>query len=95
VNGKTDIDEILNPHSAAMDRHTYGWNGLCVSFWGKRLVRFTVGRLSADIYKGRLAQPFTAMGGGAPGIDRYWQLFWPLGQILWITRRAKKEATHE
>lgn len=70
-----------------MDRKTYGWESLNVCFWGKRLVRFTVGRLTMDIYKGS-GRTFTCMGGGANGSARYWNLFWPLGSVMWIARKS-------
>ena len=87
MNGKTDIDEILNPCSSYIDKNTWGWTWLNICFHGHRLMMLHVGRLTVDIYLhcGRL---FTAMGGGAPGIDRYWMLFGPFGKIQWVTRRA-------
>jgi hypothetical protein len=90
MNGKTTIDAIHNPCSAEMDRKTYGWESLNVCFWGKRLIRFTVGRLTMDIYAG-IGRTFTCMGGGANGTARYWNLFWPLGSVMWITRKSNGE----
>jgi hypothetical protein len=87
MNGKTTIDAILNPCSAEIDRKTYGWPYLNVCFWGKRLIRFTVGRLTMDIHGGG-RRTFTCMGGGANGTARYWNLFWPLGSVMWITRKS-------
>lgn len=63
MNGKTAIDAIHNPASAEMDRRTYGVSWLNVCFWGKRLIRVTIGRLMMDIYV-RTRKPFTCMGGG-------------------------------
>lgn len=91
MNGKTTIDAILNPASAEMDRRTYGTSWLNVCFWGKRLMRFTIGRLMMDIYAGT-RKPFTCMGGGANGSARYWQLFWPFGQVMWIVRKSSTQA---
>ena|SRR6478752_8981505 len=94
MNGKTTICAIHNPASAEMDRKTYGLPWLNVCFWGHRLVRFTIGRLMMDIYNGgrfvgRGGSRFLAcMGGGANGTARYWQLFWPLGQVMWIVRKS-------
>lgn len=87
MNGTTNIDAILNPGSAEIDRHTHGWKNLNVCFRGKRLIRLKAGRLMIDVYLGT-GKMFTAMGGGAEGIDRYWNLFWPLGQIMWITNKT-------
>lgn len=89
MNGKTTIDKTLNPASAEMDLKTYGWSSLNVCFYGKRLLRFTVGRLSVDIYKGS-GRTFTCMGGGANGTARYWNLFWMFGSVMWITRKSKQ-----
>jgi hypothetical protein len=91
MNGKTTIDAIHNPASAEMDRRTYGMPWLNVCFWGKRLMRLTIGRLMMDIYAGT-RKPFTCMGGGANGSARYWQLFWPFGQVMWIVSKPNIEA---
>jgi hypothetical protein len=90
MNGKTNIDAILNPCSAEFDRHTWGVQQLNVSFYGHRLVYFRIGRLTVDIYagSGKAFKTFAAMGGGANGTARYWMLFWPLGKIQWVTRKA-------
>ena len=88
MNGKTNIDAILNPCSAEMDRKTYGWSSLNICIGGKRIIRFRIGRLTMDVYKGG-RHIFTSMGGGANGTARYWNLFWPLGSITWITRKPK------
>lgn len=90
MNGKTTIDAIHNPCSAEMDRRTYGVSWLNVCWWGKRLMCFTIGRLMVDIYAGT-RKPFTCMGGGANGSARYWQLFWPFGQVRWIVSKSNKE----
>ena len=87
MNGTTTIDATLNPCSAAMDRHTHGWQSLNVSTHGKRLIRLHVGRLTLDVYRG-LGGWFACMGGGANGTARYWNLFTPLGSVTWITRKA-------
>lgn len=87
MNGKTTICAIHNPASAEMDRKTYGLSRLNVCFWGKRLLRFTIGRLMVDIYSGG-RKTFTCMGGGANNSARYWQLFWPLGKVMWIVRKS-------
>ena len=76
-----------------MDRRTYGWPLLNVCFWGRRLLQVTIWRLTVDIYASK-TWPFTAMGGGANGTARYWQLFWPLGKVMWITRMPTVEVTH-
>ncbi len=89
MNGKTNIDALYNPSSAEMDRQTYGISCFNVCFWGKRLIRFTIGRLTMDIYPG-MWKAFTCMGGGANGTARYWTLFWPLGKIVWIVQKAKR-----
>ena len=83
MNGRTMIDPILNPCSAEMDRRTYGTAFLNVCFWGRRLLKVTIGRLTVDIHLIK-TRPFTAMGGGANGTARYWMLFWPLGKVMWI-----------
>lgn len=90
MNGKTTIDATLNPCSAEMDRHTYGWKRLNVSFHGKRLICLEIGRMKIDVYFVWMKKPFTCMGGGADGTARYWNLFWPLGSLRWITRKANK-----
>lgn len=90
MNGKTTINAILNPYSAEMDRRTYGWTWLNICFWGKRLVRFTIGRLMVDIYAGGVFKPFTCMGGGADGSNYCWHFFWPFGHVMWITRKANR-----
>ena len=90
MNGATTIDETLNPCSAACDRHTYGWRFFNVSTYGPRLIRVHVGRLTLDVYRGRVGW-FTCMGGGADGTARYWMLFTPAGQVTWVTRRANAE----
>lgn len=87
MNGKTTIDATLHPCSAEMDRRTHGWPLLNVCFWGKRLLRLTVGRLTVDIYAGQ-GRPFTFWAGGANGSARYWNLFWPLGSVMWVTRNS-------
>jgi WD40 repeat protein len=92
MNGTTTIDATLNPCSAEMDRHTYGWPWLNVSTHGKRLIRLHVGRLTLDVYRGRGGW-FVSMGGGANGIARYWNLFTPLGSVTWITRKANERIT--
>jgi len=89
MNGTTNIDATLNPGSAEMDKHTYGWKNINVSFRGKRLIRLEIGRLMIDAYFSSM-KPFTSMGGGAEGSARYWMLFWPLGQVRWITRKANR-----
>lgn len=92
MNGKTTIDATLNPCSAEMDRHTYGWPSINVSTHGKRLIRLRAGRLTLDVYRG-LGKVFTAMGGGANGTARYWNLFTPLGSVTWISRKANNGVT--
>ena len=87
MNGTTTIDATLNPCSAACDRHTYGWRWLNVTTYGKRLFRLHVGRLTLDVYRG-LGKVFTAVGGGANGTARYWNLYTPFGSVTWITRKA-------
>ena len=89
MNGTTAIDSTLSPCSAEMDKHTYGWRGLNVSTYGSRLIHLNIGRLTLDIYRDT-GKPFTAMGGGANKTARYWMLFWPLGKVQWITRKANK-----
>ena len=84
MNGKTNINESLNPCSAAKDRNTYGWKKLNVCFWGRRLVCFTVGRLTVDIFAGWLEKPFIYRGGGDATCPHYWRLYWPFGNILWV-----------
>jgi hypothetical protein len=90
MNGKTTICAIHNPAAAEKDRKTYGLRWLNVCFWGKRLMCFTLGRLTVDIYAG-MGKTFTCMGGGANGSARYWQLFWPLGKVMWIVRKSNNE----
>jgi len=80
MNGTTTIDATQNPCSAECDRHTYGWRWLNVSTHGKRLIRLHVGCLTVDVYRG-LGRVFAAMGGGANGTARYWNLFTPLGSV--------------
>ena len=46
-----------------------------------------------DIYGGG-RRPFTCMGGGANGTARYWNLFWPLGSVMWITRKSNADWAH-
>ena len=87
MNGLTTINEILNPCSAEFDKHVYGWRCLNFSVYGCRLIYINIGRLTIDIYRGA-KKPFTAMSGGAPGIDRYWQLFWWFGQVMWIAHKS-------
>ncbi len=88
MNGTTTIDATLNPCSADMDKHTYGWPCMNVSTHGKRLIRLTVGRLTLDVYRGR-GRMLATKGGGADGTARYWEMFTPLGSVTWITRKAK------
>lgn len=90
MNGDTTIDALHNPASAEMDRRTYGLSCLNVCFWGKRLMRFTVGRLTMDIYPGT-RKLFTSTGGGANGTARYWQLFWPFGQVIWVVSKSTEK----
>lgn len=92
MNGTTSIDATLNPGSAELDRKTYGWKNLNVAFCGKRLILLNAGRLQIDVYRSTV-KTFTAMGGGADGSARYWMLFWPLGKIQWITRKANNYST--
>lgn len=94
MNGTTKIDAPLNPCSAECDRHTYGWQWFNVSTYGWRLIRLHMGRLTIDVYRG-LGRTFTAMGGGANGTARYWNLFTPAGSVMWITRKARKEVNIE
>jgi hypothetical protein len=89
MNGKTTICPIHNPNSAEMDRRTYGCSWLNVCFWGKRLIRFTIGRLTMDIHRSCF-KTFACMGGGANGSARYWQLWWPFGSVMWIVRKPIK-----
>jgi hypothetical protein len=91
MNGETDIDAVLNPCSAEMDRKTLGWKSLNVCFWGKRLIVFTVGRLTVDIFTcAGQGRAFTCTGGGANGCARYWILYWKLGSVMWITHPARQ-----
>lgn len=87
MNGTTDIDASLNPGSAELDRRTYGCEFFNFSIYGHRLIKFTIGRLTVDLYKG-MKKPFTAKGGGANGTSTYRMLFWQGGQITWITRKG-------
>lgn len=87
MNGKTDIDAILNPASAEMDRRTYGCKFFHFSVYGSRLLKFTIWRLTVDLYKG-IEKPFIATGGGANGTSTYKILFWQGGQIIWITHQG-------
>ena len=89
MNGHTDVNPTLQPCAAAMDRHTWGWPWLNISFWGHRLVCLHIGRLTVDVYVG-CGKTFTAMDGGADGSSRYWMLFWPLGKIQWGTRKDER-----
>ena len=91
MNGTTNINAVLNPCSAEMDIHTYGWRGLNVSFWGQRLLRLNAGRLTLDIFWRGRAKMFTSMRGGANGSARYWMWFMPLGMVQWITHRETSE----
>ena len=93
MNGTTKIDAGLNPCSAMVDMHTYGWSGFNVCMCG-RLIKVCAWRLTVDVYRG-WGRPFAAMAGGAPGIDRYWTLFWPLGKIQWITNKAAPAGAEE
>lgn len=86
MNGKTDIDPILNPYSAEVDRKTYGSRFLNVCFFGGRFIKFTIWRLTVDIYNGSNQKIFTVIAGGANGTERYWNLFWPLGKVVWVMR---------
>jgi hypothetical protein len=94
MNGKTTICPIHNPATAEMDRKTYGLPCLNVCFWGKRFMRFTIGRLMMDIYFSGWNM-FTCMGGGANGSARYWILFFPLGKVTWIVRKATAHTPEE
>ena len=87
MNGTTGIDDSLNPGSAELDRRTYGYESFNFSVYGHRLIKFTIGRLTVDLYKG-IKKPFTAKGGGANGTSTYRMLFWRGGMILWITRKG-------
>lgn len=89
MNGKTAIDETLNPCSAKVDRKTYGWRRLNACLYGSRIIKLTVGRLTLDVYRGG-GKIFTATGGGANGSSRYWMLFTPAGKILWVTHWATR-----
>lgn len=87
MNGKTDIDPILNPASAEMDRRTYGWESLNFCVYGHRLIKFHIGWLTVDIYRGT-SKPFIARNGGANGTARYKTIFWQGGKITWRTHNA-------
>ena len=50
MNGKTDVDETLNPSTAAVDRHTYGCRFVNVCFYGKRLARAVLWHFAVDLY---------------------------------------------
>ena len=90
MNGHTTVNATLNPYTAAMDRATWGWPWLSISFYGRRLIYMHIGRLTVDVYTQGCGKTFTARGGGAGGSSRYWMLFWPLGKIQWVTHKANK-----
>ena len=81
MNGTTKIDPILNPVSADMDRHTYGWRWLNVSTRGKRWLRLGVLGVYLDLYRAKRA-PWTRRflcarcRNGA-------SLFFPGGSLTW------------
>jgi hypothetical protein len=77
MNGKTTIDATLNPCSAWMDRHTYGWRLLNVSTWGKRWLRVGLLGVYMDLYWSGCWRPLYArMHNGAV-------LFFPGGSVTW------------
>ena len=79
MNGRTTIDAVMNPCSADMDRHTYGWRWLNVSTWGTRWVRVYLMGLEVDVWWRGWKRPLIArFGNGAI-------IYWPLGSLRWAT----------
>ena len=77
MNGKTLIDGTLNPCTADMDRHTWGWGCLNITFRGHRLFRVGVFGVHLDIYWSGWKRPFSARySNGAI-------LFFPGGSLSW------------
>jgi hypothetical protein len=83
MNGKTTIDATLNPCSAEMDRHTYGWRLLNVSTWGNRLIRVCVLYVCLDLYQHKRLPwmrrfLYTRIRNGASLIFPGGMLSWPM-----------------
>lgn len=62
MNGRTSIDATMNPCSADMDRHTYGFKWLNFSTHGKRLFCLSILGCCLDVYRGG-NQFFSVRGG--------------------------------
>lgn len=81
MNGKTTVDEILNPCMAEMDRHTYGWNNLNISIYGNRLLRIGILQVYLDFFWWKLHKPmYCRMNDGV-------KIFFPGGSISWLKKR--------
>lgn len=87
MNGKTDIDAILNPHSAEADRNTYGFRWLHFSTYGNRWLKLGVLGVVVDLYPEYRRKKFGRMHADKPvfmGRARNARiLFTPIGSISW------------
>ena len=93
MNGTTNIDATLNPCSAEMDRHTYGWRLLNVSTHGRRLIRVGVIGVYLDLYRAKRLPwmrrvLYARCGNGA-------SLFFPGGALTWPMRDKANYATRK
>jgi len=89
VNGKTSINETMNPCTAEMDRRTYGCRALNFCVWGNRFICIGIFRITIDVYWSGWKRPLYARcRDGAI-------LFHPLGCLSWpmpeLTTPAKGE----
>jgi len=77
MNGKTDVDAVLNPIMAEMDRRTYGVRWANFTTFGKRLIKISILGISFD---------FCRLGFKSFGYWRIYNagtLFIPFAAITW------------
>jgi hypothetical protein len=78
MNGRTTIDEVLNPCSAVMDRQTYGIRALNWTTYGHRLIRVGSFGCYLDLFwVGRWYWPTVSRMRSAR------ILFFPGGSFMW------------
>lgn len=81
MNGKTTIDETMNPCSAAMDRQTYGCRWINVTLYGRRLARIGFLGVYLDFFLGGVGFLYARMNGGR-------KIFFPGGSLSWPMPRT-------
>ena len=83
MNGKTTIDATINPHSADIDRHTYGCRWASITTRGHRFLYIRLLGASVDTFEWRWSRPRYVRLANV-GLLRmpFGHIIWPLSNLL-------------